>query len=82
MFLLILLLFCLFPETILKIQKPICSIYNVIEKVVSMGNIKTYKKHCDTLLKVSNEIKQYAKIRLLNIINDFDKVFPMETTIK
>ena len=50
--------------------------------MVSMGNIKTYKKHCDTLLKVSNEIKQYAKIRLLNIVNDFDKVFPMETTMK
>ena len=44
--------------------------------------IKKLKKHCDTLLKVSNEIKQYAKIRLLNIINDFDKVFPMETIMK
>ena len=36
--------------------------------------IKTLK-HCENLLKVSNEIKQYVKIQLLDRINDFEQVF-------
>ena len=41
-----------------------------------MLKIKTLK-HCENLLKVSNEIKQYVKIRVLNLINDFEQVFSM-----
>ena len=46
-----------------------------------MVNIKTLK-HCEHLLKVRNEIKQYVKIRLLNLINDFEQVFSMQTAMK
>ena len=46
-----------------------------------MENTKTLK-HCENLLKVSNEIKQYVKIRLLNLVNDIEQVFPMGTAIK
>ena len=42
-----------------------------------MLKIKTLK-HPENLLKVINEIKQYVqKIRLLNLINDFEHVFPI-----
>ena len=34
------------------------------------------------LLKVSNEVKEHVKIQLLDLINDFEQVFPMETAIK
>ena len=34
------------------------------------------------LLKVSNEIKQHVKILLLNVINNFEQVFPMGTATK
>ena len=37
-----------------------------VKKTVSMLKIKTLK-HCENLLKVSNEIKQYVKIQLLNL---------------
>ena len=40
-------------------------------KTVSMVKIKTLK-HCENLLKVSDEIK-----RLLNLINNFEQVFPI-----
>ena len=33
-------------------------------------------------LKFSNEIKKYAKVRLLNLINDIEQVFPMGNAIK
>ena len=34
------------------------------------------------LLKFSNEIKKCAKVRLLNLINDIEQVFPMGNAIK
>ena len=37
----------------------------------------TTLKHCENLLKVSNQIKQYEKIFFLNLINDFEQVFPI-----
>ena len=37
-----------------------------------MLKIKTLK-HCENLLKVSNEIKQYVEISLLDLINDFEQ---------
>ena len=33
-------------------------------------------------LKFSNEIKKYVKVRLLNLINDIEQVFPMGNAIK
>ena len=36
--------------------------------MMSMLNMKTLK-HCENLFKVSNEIKEYVKIWLLNPIN-------------
>ena len=33
-------------------------------------------------LKFSNEIKEYAKVRLLNLINDIEQVFPLGNAIK
>ena len=35
-------------------------------------------KPCKNLLKVSNEIKQYVKVRLLNLINNFEQVPPIK----
>ena len=46
-----------------------------------MVNIKSLK-NCEILLKVRNEIKKYVKVRLLNLINDIDQVFPVVTAIK
>ena len=43
----------------------------MLVKTVSMVKIKTLK-HCENLLKVSDEIK-----RLLNLINNFEQVFPI-----
>ena len=37
-----------------------------------MLKIKTLK-HCENLLKVSTEIKQYVEISLLDLINDFEQ---------
>ena len=52
------------------------------EKTVSVVNFKTLK-HCEKLIKVSNEIKQHVKkIQLLILINDIDEVFPVGTTIE
>ena len=36
-----------------------------------MMNIKTLE-HCENFLKVSNEMKKFVKIRLLNLINDIE----------
>ena len=45
--------------------------------------MKTLKHFENLLRKVINEIKQYVKkIRLLNLINDFEQVFPMGSVIK
>ena len=41
-----------------------------------MLKMKTLK-HCENLLKVSNEIKLCKKYDLLNHINDFEQVFPI-----
>ena len=41
-------------------KKYVCFVYNVSLKAVSMLKIKTLK-HCENLLKVNNEIKQYVK---------------------
>ena len=41
-----------------------------------MVNIKTLK-YCENLLKISKEMKQRKKIRLLNLINDIKQVFPL-----
>ena len=46
-----------------------------------MANIKSLK-NCEILLKVRNETKKYVKVRLLNLINDIDQVFPVVTAIK
>ena len=45
-----------------------------------MVNIKILK-HCENLLKVCYELKQYVKIRLLNLTNDIEQIFPMGTAI-
>ena len=48
-----------------------------------MANMKTLKHFKNLLRKAINEIKQYVKkIRLLNLINDFEHVFPMGSVIK
>ena len=39
-------------------------------------------RQCENLLKVSNETKEYEKIRLLNLIDDTEQFFPMGATIK
>ena len=45
--------------------------------------MKTLKHFENLLRKAINEIKQYVKkIRLLNLINDFEPVFPMGSVIK
>ena len=44
-------------------------------------NIKTLI-HCENLLKVSKEIKQYIKMRLLNLINNIEQNFPRGTAVK
>ena len=41
-----------------------------------MSKIKILK-HCENLLKASNEIKQYVKNTILDLINDFQQVFPI-----
>ena len=46
-----------------------------------MVNIKTLK-HCENLLRVSNEIKQHVKNTIVKSINDIEKVFPMGIAIK
>ena len=71
--------FGLFPETILKIQKPVylCFIYNVSWKTISMVNIKKFK-YCENLLTYSNannNIRQYVN-------DDIEQVFPMGAAIK
>ena len=57
-----------------KYKKCTCFIYNVSQKAVSILKIKTLK-HCQNLLKVSNEIKQYLKHAILDFISDFEQVF-------
>ena len=43
-----------------SIKTYICCINKVSEKTVSMEDITTLR-HCENLLKVSNEMKQYVK---------------------
>ena len=52
-----------FPETISKVEKPVCALFTMLVKKWFMVNIKVLK-HCENLLKVSNEMKKYAKSKI------------------
>ena len=47
-----------------------------------MGNIKTLKRYEKLAHSQPWNKTTYEKIRLLNLINDFEQVFPMGTAIK